>query len=353
MKKHVKLLIGLCLLDVWFLLLMSSTGCSSMSLNANPLPTPSGSHQVASSSLPLAEIWRYRAGYAEALDLQFNPSPLIIARNKIIISTYVDANDRSHSDSLLTARDLNSGNTLWQTRYGGVDRYDGTRINSFYFDEKLNRLYLQYAFNLGAFDTETGKQLWFTPKLGDHTTYVFAHEQQDGVLTVRTNNNELLTFNPNDGQLLSKEKVDYFLTMTHNGTEIPIPHIAEFKWKFDCYRPGLWPTFVGAEDILLECSRPFMIYRANYKTGQTIWRTSHSFVSNYAIRGNTLYILDRFAQLNAIDLETGGVVGMMIFDEGIMDPNNIRPFWIVIQDPYLIIYFGDTQELVAFKFEAK
>ena len=329
-------------------------GCTTASLTATPVPAPLGSHRVVSSSLPLAEIWRYRAGYAEALDLQLNPPPLVIARDKILISAYVDANDRAHSDSLLTARALDSGEILWQTRYSGVDRYDGTRINFHYFDEKLNRLYLQYSFNIGAFDTETGKQLWVTPSLGDHTTYVFAHEQQDGVLTVRTNNYELLTFDPNDGRLLSRGKIAYFLSITHEGTEIPIPRTTEFKWVFDCYRPVIWPTFVGAEDVLLECSPSnYMLSRANYKTGQTVWSFPRRFVSNYSIRGNTLYILDEFAQLGAVNIETGTFSGMMIFDGEMTDTAHIRPFWIAIQDPYLFIYFGDTQELVAFKFDEK
>lgn len=352
MKKHFRPLIKYLRIILNLSLFSGMAGCATRSLAATPVPAPLGSHRVISSSIPLVEIWRYQVGYAEAFDLQLIPPPLVIARDKIIISTYVDTNDRAHSDSILTARALDSGEIFWQTQYSGVDRYDGTRINFHYFDEKLNRLYIQYSFNIGAFDTETGKQLWVTPNLGDHTTYIFAHEQQDGVLTVRTNNRELLIFDPNDGRLLSKEKIAYFLVITHEGTEIPIPRTTEFKWAFDCYRPVIWPTFVGSEDFLLECSPSnYMLLRANYKTGQTVWSSPRRFVSNYAIRSKTLYILDEFAQLCALDIETGIISGMITFDGEMTDTAHIRPFWITIQDPYLFIYFGDTQELVAFKFK--
>lgn len=325
-------------------------------MGSTPIPTPPlGSHRVVSSSIPLVEIWRYRVGYSEAFDLQFNPPPLVIARDKVIISAYVDAND-PYTDSILTARALDSGEILWQTRYSKINRYGATRINFHYFDEKLNRLYLQYGFNIGAFDTETGKQIWVTPSLGDHTTYIFAQEQQDGFLTVKTNNNELLTFDPSDGRLLSIEKVTYYLTIARTGTEIPIPRTIEFKWAFECARPKIWPTFVGNDDLLLECAWrdsawPYMLYRANYKTGQTIWSSPRQFISNYALRGNTLYIVDESAKLQAINIETGELLGMMAFDGEMTDTAHIRPFWAAIQDPYLFIYFGDTQELVAFKFE--
>lgn len=341
-------------------LLFGLTNCTPSSPRSisTPIPTPSGSHQIISSSLNLVEVWRYRAGFAAVYDLQSNPPPLVMAGDKVVLSTFVDLHESSDQDSFLTARALDSGQVLWQTRYSGVGY--GTTVKSSYFDDKLNRIYLQYSFSIGAFDAETGKQLWVTPNLGEHTTYIFAHEQQDGVLTVRTNNNELLTFDPNDGRLLSREKIAHFLTITHEGTEIPIPYVMEFKWAFECYDPVIWPTFVGDEDLLLECAWrdsawPHMLYRANYKTGQTIWSTPRQFISNYAIRGNILYIMDEFTQLGAIDMETGKVVGFMIFDNKFTKSTieSERSGWIAIQDPYLVIYFGDTEELVAFRFNEK
>jgi outer membrane protein assembly factor BamB len=324
-----------------------------------PIPTPSGSHPVVYSNLNLVEVWRYRTGFAASAWEQLSPpAAMIVAQNKVVIGTSVDVNDPANRDSFLTALALDSGQMLWQTRYSEVDF--GTVIYSSYLDSKLNRLYLQYGFNLSAFDPETGKQLWATPNLGEHTTYIFAHEQQDGVLTVRTNNNELLTFDPNDGRLLSRQKVAYFLTITHAGIEIPIPQTPfDFQWAFECARPKLWPTFVDDEDLLLECAWrdsawPYILYRANYKTGQTVWRTPRQFISGYAIRGNTLYLLDEFTQLDAIDMETGAFLGSTIFDNKLTkDAMSTRPFWVAIQDPYLVIYFGDTQELVAFRFGAQ
>jgi outer membrane protein assembly factor BamB len=317
---------------------------------STPIPTPSGSHQVTFSDLGLTEIWRHRAGIAEAYDLQLNPPPLIIAHDKVIISSYVDLHERNDQDSFLTARALDSGKIIWQTRYSGVGF--GTRVNSSYFDSTLNRIYLQYSSSIGAFDAETGKQLWVTPNLGDHITYIFAHEQQDGVLTVTSNNHELLTFDPNDGRLLSRQKVAHFLTITHAGTEIAIPQESDSKWAFDCHRPVVWPTFVGDEDVLLECPWPYMLYRANTKTGKTVWRSPPSFVSNYAIRNNTLYIMDRATGLDSINIETGKYSGRMSFD-GKFPTDGVARFWVAIQDSYLIIYLGDTQELVAFSFNEK
>lgn len=337
-------------------LLIGLTNCALPSPRpiSTPIPTPSGSHQIISSSLNLVEIWRYQAGLAEAYDLQFNPPPLIIARDKVVISTYVDLHHRNDQDSFLTARALDSGKIIWQTRYSGVGY--STEVFSSYFDDKLNRIYLQYSFSIGAFDAETGKQLWVTPNLGDHTTYMFAHEQQDGLLTVMSNNDEILTFDPNDGHLLSRQKTAYFLTITHAGTEIPIPRTSEFQWAFDCYRPVIWPTFVGNEDLLLECGGPtYLLIRANSETGKTVWSFPQRFVSNYAIRNKTLYILDEFTQLGAIDIETGTFDGFIIFDNKFTESviQSPRPFWVAIQDNYLIIYFGDTEELVAFSFNEK
>jgi outer membrane protein assembly factor BamB len=337
-------------------------GCGTSSFDPTPIPTPLGSRNVISSNLDLTEIWRFRTGAPNTAVSNIQTPPFIfIAKDKIVFSSY---GDRSKStDAYLTALSLNSGQITWQTAYSDPDY--GIGLDSAYLDIKTNRLFLVYSFRVAGFDLETGKQLWITPDLGGHTGYTFAYEQGD-MLFVDSSRPERITIDPSTGQVLSRQPTDHQrMTIIHEGIKlvnnqsgfVAMDQNNQTIWTWYDARRGaeFWPSFIDGNDLIAEFGGPmYYLARINYHTGQKVWESVFYIMSNYAVLENRVYALIEDGSLIALDLESGKVVGRMQFDKPIREGDYAtRPFWVAGSYPYLFTYFGDTQELVAFRFGAK
>jgi len=96
------------------------------------------------------------------------------------------------------------------------------------------------------------------------------------------------------------------------------------------------------------------IIRANVQTGQVIWETSErNYLSNFALVGSRVYALREDLTLVAFDLDTGTILGTLQFDgppaETVCRGIGGTVYWVVADGPYVLVYFGDTQELIALK----
>jgi len=362
--------------------LLLVAGCGETGTSFDPTQTPVilGSRNVVPSTLDLTETWRFRTGAPNTDSNMQMPAPIFITKDKVVISSLVD-NERNYGNaSVLTALSLADGRILWQTKFDNPGF--GTSIVSAYLNTKTDRLFLLNLFRVAAFDLDTGRQLWITPDLGGHTAYVFALEQGDENLSVDSSYSERITIDPSNGQVLSRLKTGQgIMTIIHGNVKL-VNSESSFSgmdqndrllwtWRDARRKAEFWPSFVGENDVIAEFGGPsYYLARLNDQSGQEVWSTSFDIVSNYAVLGSRVFVLRESgvlservrvlksdatenASLIALDLETGSVVGTMQFDKVFLPDVGKAPFWVAVNDPYLFTYFGDTQELVAFKFEGK
>jgi len=314
---------------------------------------PAESHSVQTSELELVEQWRFRTGIPNAHGAE-TPPFLFTTSDRVVVGHYVE-DDKEQSDSVLTVLALENGQVLWQTQYQSQGY--GTEILSAYLDQQTNRLFIFYSFNVSAIDLETGAILWTTPPLTTHTSYVFSPESGSQLL-LNTDHEEQIIMDPANGQILSKQKTGQSaMTIWHNNIKLTRSGTAlqafdqedNLLWEKPGYGIELWPTFLDNGDMVVESGNAiFEITRMNLQTGGEIWKSQWDYASNYAVMGNRLYALRRGGSLEARDLETGKRIGTVLFDRplGLIGS---RPFWVAVSDPYLVVYLGDSQEIIAFK----
>jgi len=53
--------------------------------------------------------------------------------------------------------------------------------------------------------------------------------------------------------------------------------------------------------------------------------------------------------LESRDITTGELLEYIVFDKGFKDAFGKRVFVVQAQEPYLFVYFGDSQEIIVFK----
>jgi len=149
---------------LWAVLLTSCTAEETSQAPTAVLP----SRTMVSSTMDMTEIWRVRTGPPNYPSPAGQTPPFFyVTQNKIVMSTTIE--DGSN-DSYLNTFSMDTGTTIWQTRY---QNSNGARSAAAYLDNASNRLYLEYGFHVGAFDLGTGQQLWMTKELRDHESYVF------------------------------------------------------------------------------------------------------------------------------------------------------------------------------------
>lgn len=341
--------------------MMTSCRVGQSPFDPTATPTSQESRKIVSSNLNLTEIWRFRTGMSNTFVSNIQTPPFIFTtKDKVIFGSYIDPN--KNQDSYLTALSQDFGEVLWQTKISNPG--NGTHLDSAYLNIKTNRLFLVYSFRVAGFDLETGQQLWITPDLGGHNNYIFAYEQSDALL-VDSSERERITIDPSTGQVLSRQKTGQprmiifrdGITLVNNPSFMAIDQSNQTIWTW--HQAGLdvefWPSFVDDDELIAEFGGPvYYLARINYHTGQAVWESVFYIMSNYALLENRVFALIEDGSLVALDLESGQVVGLMQFDKRIRTGDfATAPFWVATSDPYLFTYFGDTQELVAFKLDEK
>jgi outer membrane protein assembly factor BamB len=359
------------------ILMTLSLGCAATAVtrrtapgavNLTPAATPPPARTVGESSLGLEEIWRFHTGGHNSW--RSCCPHLYVKSDKVFISYAADNKygDRN-LDSILIALSVKTGKIIWRT-YIEAPEY-GTDIVSSHIDE--DRLYLIYSFRVNAFSLETGKLLWSTrdpERPGGHTTYRFRPWDPDDPLLVHSSADEVLAIDPRSGEILYRQAEEGPLIQWKN-----IAFVEEIKglyaidkesdkvlWERQSeqtasypYQINPWPGFVG-DDILFATGAPcFGIKRVNLQTGHTVWQTQGSYLlSNFAIENSRLYALRKDLTLIAFDLDNGTIIGTLTFNGPLADLDcdlggSGGIYWVVVDGSHVLVYFSDTQELVALK----
>jgi outer membrane protein assembly factor BamB len=357
MSKKKLFIHALALLSLFVL----SCGLSATLMTPTPAftPTPAPNmvtpNVVETPSLNLVEQWRFSTGFS--IFFYSTPSFLHLSRNKVITGYHVDLNT-TNPGAWLTALSLDDGRIVWQTYIPPPDF--GINVSTSKQDNE--RIYLLYSFQVHAFDLETGQQVWVTPNLGEHTSYLF-NITSSNPLKLLTSNSEMLDLDPTTGTLLARrplekyegfvnyEKIAFYTTrqeLIALDLSVPIP-----LWTRANLQPAnrqlcWWPTFMGDEMLYQSGGPLYQILRLNVYTGAVRWETAWEYVSNYVLAGDKVYALRQDGALVTLDAFTGAVLEEIKFEHPFENIGS-RVFYVATAEPYVVVYLGDSQEVIAFK----
>ena len=85
-------------------------------------------------------------------------------------------------------------------------------------------------------------------------------------------------------------------------------------------------------------------------TGDTVWQSDVDVVSNVALDGSTLFFLTPSAELVALDMYTGQVVGSVQFMAPEIQLGEDSGFFVAAADDTVFTYLGDSRQLFSFHF---
>jgi hypothetical protein len=186
------------------------------------------------------------------------------------------------------------------------------------------------------------------------------HSDADEVITLDPRTGEILWRQEEKNPTIQKDQIDFMRTMS--GLYAIDRPTGQVLWERLEVQPAyrqlnLWPSFIGS-DMLFEVGAPcYDIIRTNVHTGQVVWETSgRNYLSNFALTGSRLYALREDLTLVAFDLDKGTIVGTLEFNgppaKTICTHSGSDVYWVVTNGPYVLVYFGDSRELIMFKEQA-
>lgn len=342
---------------IMFLVFLS--GCDS---NIAPLDaasaTPLASRKVESATISGAEVWRVRV---DSQNYGTEPLYPFVLDGMVVTSSF--PNRKAPYTSFLTAYSLSTGQVIWQTKYSNDN---DTFTWSACVDKAGKRLYLSYGLGVGAFNLNTGQQLWQTTEPIGSRAKTFVNCEENSDLQVRADNNIIFVIDHLSGKVLSKTQTSPdTLLFSRGGVNIiqaqkgprtlAQDDNGQVLWQVESYLIGGPVLFIEGDDILIYRGLPLisLLTRMNYRTGQIIWKTAQIFVSNPVLLDDKVFALTIDGKLAALDVSLGQEIGNVQFDRGFSDVLGETSFFVAAQSPYVVVYFGDTQELVVFKLDAK
>lgn len=88
-------------------------------------------------------------------------------------------------------------------------------------------------------------------------------------------------------------------------------------------------------------------------TGKTLWTSEPGVVSNVTVVGDVVYYLTEEAHLHVADLQTGMLIGDIVFSPAILDLADIEQvnsyFYVAATEDTAVIYFSSSNQLFAFQ----
>ena len=336
------------------------TSCTILSRSAPNMSTEEAltpavpSRKILSSTLPWREVWRQQIGSA------FTSIPLIaVSGNEVVLPI-------DKRTSTLVALNAQDGHTLWERPLADPQFPDRQVkvVHSIFADTK--RVFVALPFAVMAFDCSDGRFLWITHRLPEHTSYYIYPDIEDDTLTVFGvyGDTKLYFINVNDGEIKSTEEYSGELLLRTPTAEYTIEglnlvrvdrNIQEVLWKV-ATRGSLgtrrWPAFVNGNAMIFTTGPHLSsLCVIDPNSGKVLWQTSEDIVSNFALAGTNVYILNRDDELIAYDALTGRNVGVMQFGGGALDLEHASEYSIVAYDSRLFVYLGDSKEIIAFELE--
>jgi len=327
-------------------------GCTLTANTAPPMPTWQP-RTVGTSRFGLTEAWRFRTEHS--VPFESPQSNLTIADDKVIFPCRTDKNIL-----FFTALSLETGQVLWKTPYGS--RPAGAVVTSAALD--TTRLYFVDQWTVRALDLATGKIVWASQEFEGHTGYYFRPWESANPLQLHADTRNVILIDPETGMVLARkpERAELLTygSIEFAGTdyELSAHDLSNNKllWQHASQQVNpvaqmwLWPSFVGNDTVYLSGQVTYAITRANLQTGDILWQTESSYVSNFALdeaRGR-LYAMQADGVLATLDLNTGNKLDEVKFSGPLIDPTT-KDYSVAVSGSYLLVNFVDTQELIALR----
>ena len=319
--------------------LLSVTGCG---LRA-PLPTPLGTH-VAPPAEGLQLVWSTRGVFipSDGAHLRINATTVFLAGG-------INGDLRVN----LVALDQTTGTLLWQRDVAPTA-----------LEVEDAAVYAGSIDAISAYDTQ-GKVIWSTPLPLTRTVISISLDKDQ--LNVLTASTELIQIERATGVMLNREPAPGLLARAH-GVRYYLPgSIAGLQARTE--ESGiLWQTELGANASTIAGAIPGTLivktggpaphaFGLDERTGAIKWGSEQALLSNVASGGEFAAYLDTDGHLHIVDANNGESVASAAFAPGdfprVDSDLHPRSYEVAVSlDGAVVVYFGDSMELFAFRIAA-
>ncbi len=339
--------------SIWLVVLLLAYQCT-------PTPRPTEIPSVPPRTLsdrhdfPWQEQWRSRMN----LYIPFQNNRNLIAAVEGGIFAHNPTS--KGSDDWLKFANAEDGILRWEIEIQGD-------ICSMVADE--NRVYTVGIRNskhvVTAYDLKTGEIIWTSEAtLPGHQTYLI--QFQADRLYVYSFRNEIYIFDPETGDLLDNynaalNKDSEVMLQLDNGDvlqydkkRLMLTRDKEIIWQTDHRAFVLNRLPIVYNDLVIirfeEVNATFRgLMGIDLNTGETIWRRSDEFSSNFVIIDDLLYVISKDARILVLDPDTGRTSGFAQFLPNSVINQKHRDTGIAVNNNMMYAYFEDSQELIAFE----
>jgi outer membrane protein assembly factor BamB len=220
-------------------------------------------------------------------------------------------------------------------------------------------VYIAVPFKIFGNRLNDGSLVWNTDELPRHTGYYIYPEVRDNTLQTYSNEVKLYSIQANTGHIESVQKYpDGFLFEVSGArySTTPVSLICtdastgQQRWKVTTSDVRRWPVFFQSDLMIFEAGwgTASTLAAVNTTSGQILWQTLRDIASNFVVQGNAVYSIGINGALTARNAADGHEVGQITFSGTLLDVDHATQYWVSASDSMLFVYFGDSQELIAF-----
>ncbi len=258
---------------------------------------------------------------------------------------------------MLTALNPHNGQKLWSQEFISPYRGDAYLIDSIFADDK--RIYIAVPYVVKAFSAADGQPKWTTSDLPGHTSYKIVPAKEPRL--VRLKGGAGYYVDKQNGNVSPAER-------DADEPEIETDELAcqiDLNFNFACMdietRQPVWQISLGwpVKDVQSVNSKVLVVsagsgYRnllagVDQSTGQKLWsQPNREVISNFIVADGKVYALTMDSALVQYDPVTGSETGRMEFSGESFDTDQGNQYWLLAAGSEILVYFGDSQELIAF-----
>ena len=338
-----------------------------------PAPTPAltTSHKIVSNDLPWHEVWRKKIGpsYSKGVSRSF---PLVACNDSAVVMPVWGA-----PEIRLAVLNTRDGGTIWSRQLsvpkslipkdlsaGQLDRESPSRVDSVAVDSE--RVYIALPNAIESFDLRNSQEIWISyDELFSHTGYYIFPLDESQLLRIygiSATQARVYNIDKQDGKIRSiqnytteilQDTADGKYLSTQNGLVRVNEHMDQVLWSVSMPGPvRKWLTLTPS-GVMLASSGTLLgsLFGIDPESGKVLWQTPEHVASSYTAIKDTVYSLDENAKLIARNVVTGNEIGQMVFDGTPLDVQHASEYWVVGGECGLLLYFGDTYELIALKYK--
>jgi outer membrane protein assembly factor BamB len=352
MNKLPKLYVLSIYISLLFFLYSCILGINKPKWDVPPIAMPT--RMVNHADFSIQEKWRY----SDKL-IQYRDNSVFIAIDGLLIFVDFDLDELTRR---MVALSGDTGSIIWET--------EPLAYPEEFLVSDREKIYLALSKKIIAYDIATGKVLWETEEnLPDRTQYRMIAEGNSLILYSAEDINEdatkktIRTFNTQNGVLenIVEETTlkdasfilktnDFEYWTNRSAVWLVNRETNQQQWSIPInealqYEPLLINnTFIFASGIFSD------VFALDNLTGRQVWKYNNKIVSNMSLDSNTIYAIREDASIVAIDAFSGEEIEQINMKPNYTENQGSRslPYLITTNSDMIFVYFGDSQEIIAF-----